>query len=77
MSTKNKKYEWEIGSDIPTLDEHSHTKHLIIADYLKRYVEVYNLPGAAPASKQLMTWLVRYLNALRKNVFEIPTKLTD
>lgn len=41
MSTKNKKYEWEIGSDIPTLDEHSHTKHLIIADYLKRYVEVY------------------------------------
>ena len=35
------KYAWHIGSDIPSLDEHSETKHMIIADYLKRYVEVY------------------------------------
>lgn len=41
MSHKNKKYDWEIGSELPQLDEHSETKHLIIADYLKRYVEVY------------------------------------
>lgn len=41
MSNKNKKYDWEIGSELPQLDEHSETKHLIIADYLKRYVEVY------------------------------------
>lgn len=41
MSKNNKKYDWRIGSELPQLDEHSHTKHLIIADYLKRYVEVY------------------------------------
>jgi three-Cys-motif partner protein len=41
VSHKNKKYDWEIGSELPQLDEHSETKHLIIADYLKRYVEVY------------------------------------
>lgn len=37
----NDKYAWRIGSEIPHLDEHSETKHMIIADYLKRYVEVY------------------------------------
>jgi three-Cys-motif partner protein len=38
---KNNKYAWKIGNSLPTLDEHSETKHLIISDYLKRYVEVY------------------------------------
>jgi hypothetical protein len=36
MNHKNKKYDWEIGTELPQLDEHSETKHLIIADYLKR-----------------------------------------
>lgn len=41
MSAKNKKYDWQIGESLPKIDEHSNTKHLIITDYLKRYVEVY------------------------------------
>lgn len=41
MRKKDKKYSWIIGEDPPDLDEHSHTKHLIVADYLQRYVEVY------------------------------------
>lgn len=40
MGKKSKKYEWEIGQTLPTLNEHSQTKHHIISDYLKRYVEV-------------------------------------
>jgi hypothetical protein len=40
MRGKNKKYEWEIGQPLPLLGEHSQTKHHIISDYLKRYVEV-------------------------------------
>lgn len=37
---ENKKYEWGVGQALPLLDEHSQTKHHIISDYLKRYVEV-------------------------------------
>lgn len=40
MGRKAKKYKWEIGQPLPVLDEHSQTKHHIISDYLKRYVEV-------------------------------------
>lgn len=39
--TKKKKYQWEVGCDLPKLDEHSQVKHAVIADYLKRYIEVY------------------------------------
>jgi three-Cys-motif partner protein len=35
------KYQWKIDEALPALDEHSRTKHLIIADYLKRYIQVY------------------------------------
>ena len=38
---KESKYQWEIGGKLPELDEHSHIKHAIIADYIKRYVKVY------------------------------------
>ena len=40
MNKTPKKYEWVIGQTPPSLDEHSQTKHHIISDYLKRYVEV-------------------------------------
>lgn len=38
---KKEKYTWAVGQPLPNLDEHSQTKHLIISDYIKRYVEVY------------------------------------
>lgn len=41
MVASKKKYDWQIGNTPPGLDEHSQIKHVLIADYLKRYVEVY------------------------------------
>jgi len=41
MGTKKKKYDWKIGHPLPFLDEHSQTKHDLVAEYIKRYVEVY------------------------------------
>lgn len=41
MVKSKKKYDWQIGNPPPDLDDHSQTKHMLIADYLKRYVEVY------------------------------------
>lgn len=32
------KYLWQIGSPPPTLDRHSHTKHNIVEEYVRRYV---------------------------------------
>lgn len=32
------KYLWQIGSPLPVLNRHSHTKHNIVEDYVRRYV---------------------------------------
>lgn len=34
------KYEWQIGSKPPILDEHSEAKHTVLRTYLKKYIEV-------------------------------------
>jgi len=33
-----KKYIWGPGEPLPILDEHSETKHLIVSEYIKRYI---------------------------------------
>ena len=34
------KYLWKVGSPAPLLDRHSQTKHLIIEEYVKKYVSI-------------------------------------
>src|SRR5436309_9389674 len=35
-----KRYAWELGNDLPEIDEHSIAKHHVLRSYLIRYVEV-------------------------------------
>lgn len=37
---KSDKWTWEIGGALPPLDPHSRIKHLVIRDYLSRYIQV-------------------------------------
>ncbi|WP_370980065.1 three-Cys-motif partner protein TcmP [Agaribacterium sp. ZY112] len=41
MGTQEDKYQWQIGSPPPSLDEHSQTKHKITTTYLKQYIDIY------------------------------------
>lgn len=42
------KYLWQIGSPPPFLDRHSHTKHLIIEEYVRQYVLTLMAPANIP-----------------------------
>lgn len=37
---KKQKYEWQVGSKPPPLEEHSAAKHAVFRSYLQRYVEI-------------------------------------
>lgn len=65
---EKKKYQWEIGKTLPLLDEHSQTKHQLVSDYLKRYVEVVMSNAGIPKiSLSIVDGFAgggRYLNVL-------------
>lgn len=42
------KYFWRIGSPPPFLDRHSHTKHLIVEEYVRRYILTLMAPAHIP-----------------------------
>lgn len=42
------KYFWQIGSPPPLLDRHSQTKHLIVEEYVRRYVSTLMAPAHIP-----------------------------
>lgn len=47
MTTK-KKYQWEIGSSLPVLEQHSAVKHRIIEGYVRNYVRTVMAPATIP-----------------------------
>lgn len=43
------KYFWRIGSPPPLLDKHSETKHRIVEEYVRRYIQTVMAPAHIPA----------------------------
>ena len=43
------KYCWQIGSPPPFLDKHSETKHRIVEEYVRRYIQTVMAPAQIPA----------------------------
>jgi len=48
MAKTEDKYEWQIGSAPPVLDQHSAVKHSIIEGYVSRYIETVMAPANIP-----------------------------